>query len=416
LKKILAIAAGVVVLAAIVAFSVRAGGREKGTRVYAETPIRQRIARVVKASGQIDPRIKVNLSAHVIGKIAKLFVREGDSVVAGQPFLQLEREAFVAIERASAGSRVAPRSRLRQAEIALSDGDLKLQRMKRLTEESIASTEQLEGAELQHHAAQQAVEQARQAVLQAQADLTKARDDLAKTTIYSPLAGKVIALNAEEGEVVVSGTMNNPGSVIGTVADLSEILVEVDVDENEIVWVRQGQPAIAHVDAVADRSYRGSVVEIGSSGYTKPQQPDVKFFRVKILLERPDEALRAGMSARTEIETESKDQALVVPIQAVVERVPLLDGKPAPASAKRDEVKVVFTIDKGKARQREVVTGISDATYVELVSGVAETDRVANGPYRSLKSLKEGGAVRIVKESEDREKKTAQQEKEDGKN
>lgn len=402
-------------LAAIVVFSVKAGSRDKGVRVYAEKPLRQRIARIVKASGQIDPRIKVNLSAHVIGKIAKLFVREGDTVVAGQPFLQLEREAFVAIERASAAQLEIQRSRLRQAEIALSDADLKLQRMRRLTNESIASTEQLESVELQHHAARQAVEQARQAVLQAEADLTKARDDLGKTTIYSPLSGRVIALNAEEGEVVVSGTMNNPGSVIGTVADLSEILVEVDVDENEIVWVRAGQPAVIHVDAVADRSYRGAVVEIGSSGYTKPQQPDVKFFRVKILLERPDEALRAGMSARTEIETESKAEALVVPIQAVVERVPLIDGKPAPASAKRDEVKVVFVIDKGKARQREVVTGISDATYVELVSGVGAAELVANGPYRSLKSLQEGAAARVVKESEEQDRKAAQRDQEDGK-
>jgi len=410
LKKILAIAAGVVLLGAIVVLSIKAGGRDKGTRIYAERPLRQRISRVVKASGQIDPRIKVNLSAHVIGKIARLFVREGDTVVAGQPFLQLEREAFTASERASAAQLEIQRSRLRQAEIALADSDLKLQRMKRLTLESIASAEQMEGVELQHHAARQSVEQARQAVLQAQADLSKARDDLGKTTIYSPLAGKVIALNAEEGEVVVSGTMNNPGSVIGTVADLSEILVEVDVDENEIVWVRERQPAVVHVDAIADRSYRGHVVEIGSSGYTKPQQPDVKFFRVKILLDQPDEALRAGMSARTEIETETRDAALVVPIQAVVERVPLVDGKPAPASAKRDEVKVVFVIDKGKARQREVVTAISDATYVELASGVAESDLVANGPYRSLKALKEGAAVRVVKESDDKEKNATQKE------
>src|SRR4029077_16401949 len=122
--------------------------------------------------------------------------------------------------------------------------------------------------------------------------LTKAQDDLSKTTIYAPLSGRVITLNAKEGEVVVSGTMNNPGSVIATIADMSEILANVDVDETEIVSVKVGQEAVLRVDALPNRVYHGQVVEIGSNGFNRPQQPDVTFYQVKVLYTDSDEALK----------------------------------------------------------------------------------------------------------------------------
>lgn len=396
--KPLLIGAGAVVVAIVLILSIRAGKGDKGTKVYAAKAERKPIARTVKASGQVDPRVKVNLSAHVIGKIEKLFVKEGDLVVAGQPFLQLEQQAYLAARNASAAQLEIQRSRLRQAEIALSDAQLKHQRMERLVSDKIASTEQREATALQLSAAQQQLEQARQSLTQAEAELSRTADDLRKTTIHAPLAGKVIALNAEEGEVVVSGTMNFAGSVIGTIADLSEILVEVDVDENEIVFVRDQQTARILVDAIGERDYAGRVVEIGSSGYTKPAQPDVTFFKVKVLFDQPDAALLPGMSARAEIRTEAKTDAVVVPIQAVVERKPLDDkGK---VEEDEDEVDVVFAIEAGKAVQKAVKTGISDATNVELVSGIDEGTEVVSGPYRAVKVLKNGEAVKVTKEGE----------------
>jgi HlyD family secretion protein len=417
-KRVLVIAGVALVLVALVFISIKAGGRQRGARVYTEEASRRDISRIVKASGQIDPRTKVNISAHVVGKIEKLYVKEGDEIAAGQPFLDLERDIFVALHDAAAAQLEILRSRLRQAELQLADSEVKLKRARRLAGEKVLSAEQLEAAELLHSSALQGLQQARDAVVQGQADLKKAREDLTKTTIYSPLTGRVIALNAKEGEVVVSGTMNNPASVIGTIADLSEVLAEVDVDETEIVHVKLGQPAKVKVDALPDRDYAAAVVEIGSSGYNRPQQPDVTFFKVKLLLEKPDDALRPGMSARAEVRTATSAAALVIPIQAVVDRPPVKDEKGAAqangaaaatgatGSARRDgrpeeEIKVVFVAEKDKAVQRPVTVGLSDETSVEVLTGVAENEKVVTGPYRALKKLKHGDPIKVSTESED---------------
>ncbi len=411
-KRALLIGGAVAVLAAIVVASIRTAGKQERVRVYAEKAARRDITRTVKASGQVDPRVKVNISAHVIGKIEKLHVQEGDRIDAGSPFLELEKEAFLAVRDQAAAELEIARSRLRQAEIEVEDAGLRLRRMERLRGEQVASAEDLEAAELRHKSALLALEQGREAVAQAQAALDKARDDLAKTTIFAPLGGRVIALNAEQGEVVVSGTMNNPASVIGTIADLSEVLAEVDVDETEIVYVEHGQKATLEVDALPDRTYRGRVAEIGSSGFDRPQQPDVTFFKVKVLFEEQDERLRPGMSVRAAIETARSAGALVVPIQAVVERPPLADGdehagesgeangeSKAPEPA--DEIKVVFVAEDGKARQRPVETGLSDATHVEVVAGLREGEEVVTGPYRALRDLEDGGALAVRERSDD---------------
>jgi len=398
-RRAVLVAAGLVVLAVIVVVSIRAGGGKDKVKVYAGKVERRDITQTVKASGQINPRVKVNISAHVVGKIEKLFVHEGDSIEAGKPFLQLEQQAFLAV-RDDARARLAMAdTELRQAEVALADQKVRLARARQLGAQGIASREALESAELQHASAELRVRSAHEGVTQARALLDKAEDDLRKTTIFAPLSGRVIALNAEEGEVVVSGTMNNPASVIGTIADLSEVLAEVDVDETEVVHVQPGLVATVEVDALPETRYAGRVVEVGSSGYAKPQQPDVQFFRVKVLLEKPDDRLRPGMSARAEIRVTTHEKALVLPIQAVVDRPPLQAGKAAESGdPKSDEIPVVFVLEDAHVRQRPVTTGISDATHVEISQGIEEGARVVTGPYRSLKKLKDGDRVLITVE------------------
>ena len=404
MKKILIGTLVVLALAAIVFFSLRSGGGKKGARVYVAEAERRGIARLVKASGEIDPRIKVNISAHVIGKIERLYVEEGDEIARGEPFLELEREAFTAARDSAAAQLAIAQSRTRQAEINLRDGELKLARMKRLAEEQIASAEQLEQAELQHNSAALGLEQAREAVLQARAALDKAKDDLSKATIFAPLSGRVIELNAEQGEVVVSGTMNNPASVIGTIADLSEILAEVEVDETEVAYLSVGQRADLKVDALPERVFSGGVVEIGSSGYETPSQPDVTFFKVKILFDAPALELRTGMSVRAEISTAEKDDVLVVPIQAVVNRPPLDEnGEP---DGDEDEIAVVFVLegeDEDGVRQTPVESGLTDPTHVEVIAGLEEGQKVVTGPYRALKELEHGDDVRVQNGSDDEE-------------
>lgn len=402
MKRILIGAVVVLVLAGVVFASLKSGGKKKGARVYGAEVERRSIARLVKASGEINPRVKVNISAHVIGKIEKLYVQEGDEIEVGEPFLELEREAFTAAHDSAAAQLAIARSRSRQAEINLRDSELKLKRMRRLAEEQIASSEQLEQADLQYNSSELGLEQARESVLQARAALDKAKDDLSKATIFAPLSGRVIELNAEEGEVVVSGTMNNPASVIGTIADLSEILGEVEVDETEVAFLEVGQVAELKVDALPDSSHTGSVVEIGSSGYERPSQPDVTFFKVKVLLDAPAPALRPGMSVRAEIRTAEKSDVLVVPIQAVVDRPPLgEDGEP---DGDEEEIPVVFVLeedDEDSVGQTPVETGLTDPTHAEVLSGLEEGQKVVTGPYRALKDLDHEDKVRLQKDDED---------------
>ena len=405
MKKALIATAVAAVLAVIVFASIRAKGREKGVKVYAEPVARREVAQIVKASGELEPRVKVNISAHVIGKIDRLYVQEGQWIDKGKPFLRLEQQAFIAQRDQWAAQLSSARTAVRQAEVSLADSRIKLNRAQRLSGEGIATREQLEAAQLAEASAQLQLEESRQTVHQMQANLTKAQDDLSKTTIYAPLTGRVIVLNAKEGEVVVSGTMNNPASIIGTIADMSEILATVDVDETEIVNVKLGQPAVLKVDAVPLKEYHGTVVEVGSSGFSRASQPDVTFFKVKILLDDPDPDLRASMSVRAEIHTSAHPASLVVPIQAVVEREPEAAGKKAGSgSDKANPIKVVFVVEGGKVHQRTVTTGISDETHVELTAGGKLGEMVVTGPYRTLKELKDGDAVAVSKTSEEEDR------------
>ena len=404
MKKALIAAAVVLVLGFVMWTSLRGGSRHKGKEVYAEPARRREISQVVKATGQVDPRIKVNISAHVIAKISKLFVVEGQEVKAGQPFLELEKYAFSAErDRAASALQIASAQR-RRAQVELGNAELQLRRQKALVDQGIASRDDLDQAELRERSARLALEQAGDSIGEARSALDRAQEDLRKTTIFSPISGRVIALTAKEGEVVVSGTMNNPASIIATVADLSELLVEVDVDETDIVDVALGQPADVKVDAIPDRVYHGKVVEIGSSGYERPAQPDVTFFKVKILLTDPDVKLRPGMSARAEVKVAVHEQALVVPVEAIVYRRPLgPDGKPLKegAAGADEEVKVAFVVDKGKAVQRRVTLGIADATHVEVTAGIKPGDVVVNGPHRVLKDLQNGDAVQVSKKGKE---------------
>jgi HlyD family secretion protein len=411
-KKPLLIAAGVTALAALVLFSMLGDRRGKGTKVYAEEAARRSITQTVKASGQIQPRVKVNLSAHVIGKIEKLYVVEGQSIAAGEPFLELERQAFLA-ERDNARAQLAKSSSdVREARVALADQRARLARSRRLAQEGISSSEALEAAELAHTSAELRLDQALESEKQARAYLVKAEDDLRKTTIFAPLTGRVIALNAEQGEVVVSGTMNNPASVIGTIADLSEILAEIDVDETEIVHLALGQAATVRVDALPEKSNAARVVEIGSSGYSKPAQPDVTFFLVKLLLELPDAALRPGMSARADIAVATHENAVVVPIQSVVERETKAAGGTGSAAVSGDRTPGVFVVDQNQVRRKTVRTGISDATHVEVVEGLAGGEQVVTGPYRILRRLEDGERVQVTRpdlEKDDGDSKKAEE-------
>jgi HlyD family secretion protein len=406
----------VAALAGIVFASLRAQGHDKGETIYAAAVERRELAQIVKATGELQPRIQVNISAHVVGKIDKLYVQEGDRIGKGKPFLHLEEQAFLALRDQWAAQLRSSQTAVQQAKVSLADAQVKLARAQKLKAEGIFTQTDLETAQLAETSARLALDSANENVGQSNANLIKAQDDLTKTTIYSPIDGRVIALNAKEGEVVITGTMNNPGSVIGIIADMADINAEVDVDETEIVNIRIGQEAVVRVDALPGKEYKGKVIEVGSSGYNRTNQPDVTFFKVKILLDHPDDNLRARMSVRAEIHTATHPNTLTVPIQAVVEREAGDDakdgGKQNDKAAKGRKVVFVITGGKtgGKAHQRPVETGLSDETRVELTSGVKAGEQVVTGPYRTLRDLKDGDAVQVSATSEDEDSNAAKKE------
>ncbi len=428
---------GLVVVAGlglIVWSSLRGDKKGRGEAVYTQAASQRSITRTVTASGAIDARVTVDLSAHVVAKVETLYVKEGQEVKAGQPILELEKDVFTAAVESWRAQLRQAQSAAKQAEVELADAKTRMKRMDRLTDQGIVATEDVDSARLKEESARLQLDQAKDQVQYTQANLTKALDDLSKTTIYSPIDGRVVSLNAEPGEVVVSGLMNNPATKIATIADLSELLAELDVDENEIVAVQLGQPVSVKVDAVADRELHGKVVEVGSSGSTRPGQGDVTFFEVDVLLDKPDPDLRPGMSVRANIEVATHDDAVVVPIESVVERDPKAAddggtdaGKDAGQDAgpnagkaetvgtsgaddhaaadssggKTEPVEVVYVVEDGVAHRRAVKTGISTVTDVEIVSGLDAGETVITGPFRTLRDLKDGDPVHIEKEKEE---------------
>jgi HlyD family secretion protein len=405
-KKLIIGLVVVLALGGIVFASIHAQGHDKGATVYAAVVGRRELAQIVKATGELQPRVQVNISAHVVGKIDKLYVQEGDRIGKGKPFLHLEEQAFLALRDQWAAQLRSSQTAVQQAKVSLADAQIKLARAQKLKTEGILTQADLETAQLAETSARLALDSANESVGQSKANLVKAQDDLTKTTIYSPIDGRVIALNAKEGEVVITGTMNNPGSVIGIIADMADINAEVDVDETEIVNIRVGQRAVLRVDALPGKEYTGKVIEVGSSGYNRANQPDITFFKVKVLLDHPDDSLRARMSVRAEISTATHPNTLAVPIQAVVEREDEGDAKGARKDSQAPKShKVVFVVTGGKAHQRTVETGLSDETSVELTAGVKAGEQVVTGPYRTLRDLKDGDAVRVSQSTEDEDHK-----------
>ncbi|HEV7921557.1 MAG TPA: efflux RND transporter periplasmic adaptor subunit [Thermoanaerobaculia bacterium] len=398
-KRLIIGVAAVVVIAAIVFFSIRGNG-PAGEKVYVEPAKARSIEAVVTAPGEVDPKFKVNISAHVIGKIEQLYFNEGDIVRRGQKLVELEKPAFLAQRDRSRAELANRRIEVSRARAALANAELSYKRAVSLRAQGIQAQELFDRSRLDHENAKAGYDSALEGVRQAEATLIQAENDLSRTTILSPIDGKVVQLNAHEGEVVITGTMNNPGSVIAVIADLSQILVAAEVGETEVVGIRVGQPGKIHVDAVPDKEYHGKVIEIGSSAAIRQNAGSgIRYFKVKVAFDDADDRLRPGMTAQVAIVTSTAGNAVAVPIQSVVERVPgAKKGAEDEENENTPKRKYVFTVQNGKAKMIEVRTGISDATHVALLSGIRLGQEVVTGPFRTLKKIHDGDAVQVVKE------------------
>jgi HlyD family secretion protein len=413
-RTILLVSAGALLLAVIVIANVMraSGGR---TAVQAADVKRAPIASTVRAPGRVQPETMVKMSANVPGEVVRLAVKEGDRVRKGQFLLQLNDTQYRAQVREAKASLAAARSNLRLAETAFAQTDASLKRKEALFEQKLVSPEELEAARTQRNSDRARVDTNIEEVQRAEATLQSSEDNLRKTRYSSPIDGTVTQLNIEQGEIAVVGTMNNPGTVLLTVANMNGMKVESDVDETDVTSIRMGQTASVKIDAYPDTTFTGSVVEIANSPKIEDQgtQEQQTNFEVDVRIDAPPATLRPGMTADVEIKTASKDSVIAVPIQAVVVRTPE-ELEPAkkgrkkkpkgaaataatadPARAKKEEIRGVFLIVDGKAQFRKVKTGIASDTDFEVEGDLKPGEKVITGPFRVLRTLKPDTAVKI---------------------
>jgi len=403
MKKTLIVIGVLVVLALVIWASLRDSG-PRGTEVEVQAVELRTVSSRVKATGEITPETRVDISAKVVGEIINLPVVEGQDVRSGQLLLEIESDLYEsARNQARAAVRQAEVS-VRRQEVQLADARRNMRRTKELIADGLVSQEALDTAQLALDTAMVEVEAQQHSVEQYRSGLQRAEDDLARTTIRSPMDGTVIQLNAEQGETVVPGSTNLPGSVIMTVADMSVLLAEVEVSEVDVVNVALGQEAEVKVDALGTEPQKGHVVEIATSGRRDPTQGTIRF-RVKVALDDPDPSLRPAMTAKVDILTATSNEAMTAPIQAVVKRTLDDQGEEVKGTAAKgiEESEVVYVIADGEAAARAVETGISDELYVEIIAGLTDGQEVVIGPYRTLKNLHAGDAVKIEEKKDDDE-------------
>ncbi len=407
-KWLLIGAASLVVVGTVATGAVLRGRGDKGLEVQTAKADRQKIVQKVSATGKIQPRTQVKISADVSAKIRTLSVVEGQWVEKGALLVALDRERYIAaVESAEANvsSAQANATLVRQN---MERAGREFARSQELLSKGLESQSAFDTKQTEHQVETARHKSALEQVLQARATLKQARDDLSKTTIYSPMAGIVSELNKEAGEIALGSQFQ--ADVIMVIADLSEMEAQVNVDENDIVSLAIGQAAEIQVDALLDTTLHGIVREISSSANlsaagTTEQKTE---FEIKIGITDPPKTLRPGMTASANIMTRINENALSVPLQSVavrtVDQLTTKGEKRKDAEAKykadRDGfVEVVFVIDKGKAVARQVTTGIQSDDLIEILAGLAQGDEVVTGSYRAIsKDLGNGAVVKINNE------------------
>jgi HlyD family secretion protein len=446
-KKIGIIAGGIVVVGAIVGFTV-VHNQQGVVAVQIGTVKPEDLSSVVTASGEINSKYWANIGANAFGKITKLYVKEGDHVKKGQLLAQLENvqptadvHAQQATVQASLTDEEAAQAAVKtaQADLARTKADLDQKgldytRAQSMLKAGIIAQSDFDAKKAAYQTAEASVEQAEAQLAQSRAQLDSAvghvkqnratlvrlSDMLSKTTYSAPFDGTVTNLPVREGETVVVGIQNSPGSTLMTLADLSTITAEVRVDETDIIDVKLGQPAEVTIDAIPNKTFHGTVTQIGdnaivrSTGVATTQttgsSEEAKDFKVVITLQDPPSNLRPGLSTTAKITTATRHQVLAVPIQALTEReqkdlqdnadkkgtVQAASQSDSDAAAKK-ELQGVFVIQNNHAKFVPVTTGITGTTDIEVLSGLKEGDRIVTGSYKVLRSLRNNSRVKEEK-------------------
>ena len=444
-KKIFVIVGIIVLALAIVGFSVTQTQKNVVAVQTGKVAI-QDISSYVTASGEIKPLTYVNVGANAMGRIVRLMVKEGDHVKRGQVVAQLENVQSAADVAAMKAGLATNQTDAVAAEAALKTGQAQLNssvadaartkleydRAQQLYADKLIPKADYDTKKAAYEVAVATVNQNQARVAQAQAELdsskgkinqakanlTRASDVLGKTTYTAPFDGVVTNLPVREGETVVMGIQNSPGSTLMTIADLAVITAEVHVDETDIVNVKVGQSADVTIDALPGKTFKGTVSQIGdnaiirSSGLATSQSTsssqEAKDFKVIVTLKDPPQNLRPGLSATAKITTGTATNTLTIPIQAITIRdkddldaqnnkAKSVNNSATPVKKDKEEIQGVFVINKGtrKAEFRKVETGITGTTDIEVKSGVKAGEEIITGSYKVLRTLKNGAGVKI---------------------
>ncbi|HZM14874.1 MAG TPA: efflux RND transporter periplasmic adaptor subunit [Candidatus Krumholzibacteria bacterium] len=424
-RKKLFIGLGILlVLLAVVAVSLLRGRGEKGTPVTLAAVKVGTVVGKVSGPGVVNPEAIVDISAHLPGEITRLAVKEGDAVTKGQLLLEIDPTKFQASVEEGQAAVAAQKSQVQLAHAQNEKAQADVKRSEDLYARKLVSDQEVHLARTTARVEESRLGAAEQAYQQSVAALQRAQDDLNKCRYTANMDGVVSRLNVEEGEMAVVGTMNNPGTVLLSIADLARMEVEAEIDETDIVDVRLGQKARVKVDAFPDTSFGATVTEIANTAVTRNRgtQEEVTNFTVKVVMVDRDPALRPGMTATLEIETAVRDNVVRIPIQAVVARDPekekqALEKEKKPndkggntasaaetpedeeaAESKRKEGVYVFR--DGRAEFVPVESGVSDDRFIEIRTGLAAGERVVTGPYQTLRTLTSGKLLRERKPEE----------------
>jgi HlyD family secretion protein len=408
-----------VIVVAVIGGVVMLGANRKGqrgTEVRMEKVGHRDLVAAVTASGQIEAKSDVDISADVTARITKLHVKEGDMVTEGELLVELDQAQFKgAVEVGQASLAQANASNLQ----AVANRDQAKRTLDRQTElqktsPQLITKESVEQAQQAYTVAQALVKSSEAQMAQAQASLKEAQDNLARTMIYSPIAGRVVRLAVEEGEVAVPGTFSKETGLLMRIADMSTILAKVKVDETDVVRLAHGDSVSVSIDAFPDTTFVGHVTKIGNSASTDASTSTTSStdkavdFDVEVTLANPPKDVRPDLSMTARIITDVRKGALSIPIIALTARAapnkagdtgPSAPLTASPGDTTANKVKEqdgVFVVENGLARFRPVKVGITGDEYFEVLDGLKEGETVVSGTYQAIRDMKDSTKVKAA--------------------
>ncbi|MEA2713799.1 MAG: HlyD family secretion protein [Gemmatimonadales bacterium] len=412
----------VLVAAGVVAFRINKK-KHAATEVRLEQVSRRDLVSAVTASGKIEAKTSVDISADITGRIIQIAVREGDMVKKGQFLLQIDPAQYQAAVARAQGMVASNEAVLLQTRASRDQAQRAWNRARQLTElgDNLIAPETAEQAKTALEVAEANYQSTKAQLDQARAGLQEARDNLAKTHLTAPITGRVVRLAVEEGEVAVPGTFSRETGLLMTIADLSVILAKVQVDETDIVRLTQRDSTEITIDAYPDTTFTGRVTKVSHSAKLTPTQTAsgsndrAVDFDVEITLQAPPPDIRPDLSCTARIVTDTRSNALSIPIIALTvrdhEKIPNESDSAPPvdtlrAKFRKKEAEGVFVVRNGVATFRPVKTGVAGDEHFEVIEGLREGETIVAGTYQAIRDLKDGAKVRAADTTKTKEAKS----------